>query len=144
MRVIKIEEKLNIPIEKVWNLFVDLDNYPKYFKYVHKIFHKGEMRLGSTWYDVASFIFPVIVKHKTTVFEKEKEIGFDVYVPISGYIKERVNFEKIEKNITKISGNISFDLGNPLFSFLFDGIFEKKMRESIGGAILKAKKDFEA
>jgi hypothetical protein len=140
MRRIEIKENLEIPTERLWSLFVDLDNYPKYFKYVHKIFHKGEMKLGSNWYDLASFIIPVIVKHTTTVFEKERKIGFDIKIPVRGYVKERVEFTKMGSK-TKINGTIVFDFGNPLFSFLFDGLFEKRMRESIQGAITKVNKE---
>lgn len=140
VRTIKIKEKLELPIDKSWELFTDLDNYPKYFKYVNKIFYKEKMRAGSVWYDFATFIVPIVVKHKTTVFEENKKLGFDVKIPVSGYIKERIEFEK-ENSTTKIHATIVYDFGNPLFSFLFDKLFEKRMRESINGAIIKFKRE---
>lgn len=143
MRTIKIKETLDLPIDKVWELFINLDNYPKYFKYTKKVFYKGEMKLGFEWYDFATFIFPLIVKHKTTVFEKQKNLGFDVYVPLKGYVKERVSF-KNKGNSTGINASIVFDFGNPVFSFLFDNIFEKRMRESVNGALIKFRNEFSA
>ena len=95
MRTAKFNEKLDLPIDEAWALFTNLENYPKYFKYINKIFHKGEMRLGSNWYDFTTFIIPIVVKHKTTVFEKEKSLGFDIYIPLKGYVKERINLSLI-------------------------------------------------
>jgi uncharacterized membrane protein len=136
MRTIEIKETLQLPVDKAWKLFVQLENYPKYFKYVNRIFYKEKMSLGSNWYDFATFIIPVIVKHKTTVFEKNQKLGFDVHIPIKGYVRERINFEK-KGNATGIYATIVFDFGNPLFSLLFDDIFEKRMKESISGALKK-------
>lgn len=143
MRTIKINEKLDLPIDKVWELFINHENYPKYFKYINKVFYKEEMRLGSHWHDFATFIVPIVVKHKITVFEKEKKLGFDVYIPIKGYIRERVIFRKYG-NSTEIEASITFHFGNKLFTFLFDEIFENRMRESISGAIIKFRKEHQA
>lgn len=140
MKKIEIQETLDFPLSKTWELFINLDNYPKYFKYTKRVFYKGQMKLGFEWYDFATFVFPLIVKHKTTVFEKEKTLGFDVYVPLKGYIKERVSFEE-KNNATEIKASVVFDFGNPVFSFLFDNIFEKRMRESINGALTKFKRE---
>lgn len=139
MRTIEINETLDLPLSKTWNLFTDLKNYPKYFKYVNKVFYNGEVKAGLIWYDFATFILPIVVKHKITVFEKEKSLGFDVYTPFGGYIKERINFDG-KNNSTRISGSLIFDFGNPLFSFLFDNLFEKRMRNSISGALARVKK----
>lgn len=140
MKKIEIQETLDLPVDKVWELFINLDNYPKYFKYTKRVFYKGQMKLGFEWYDFANFVFPLIVKHKTTVFEKEKSLGFDVYIPLKGYIKERVNFEE-KNNATEIKASVVFDFGNPVFSFLFDNIFENRMKESINGALTKFKRE---
>lgn len=139
MRTIVINQTLDLPLSKIWNLFTDLKNYPKYFKYVNKVFYKGEVKKGLVWYDFATFVFPLIVKHKITIFEKEKNLGFDVYIPFGGYIRERINFES-KNNLTRISGSLIFDFGNPLFSFLFDDIFEKRLRESISQALIRVKR----
>ena len=138
MKRIIINEILNVPLDRTWELFTDLDNYPKYFKYVHKIFHKGEMKSGSTWYDFATFVAPLIVKHKTVVFEKVKALGFDVYIPLNGYVRERINLLKKDKS-TIVSGYIEFDFGNPIFKRLFDNLFETRMRESIKKALTKVR-----
>ncbi len=141
MRVIKITEKLDVPVDKAWLLFADLKNYPRYFKYVNKIYSKEEMNLHSEWYDFATFIVPVIVKHKVTVFEKEKQLGFDVNIPLTGYVKERMSFKE-NGGVTYIEATIEFNLGHKSFNFPFEEIFEKRMRESISGAIAKFKKEF--
>lgn len=140
MKKIEIQEILDLPIDKVWELFINLDNYPKYFKYTKRVFYKGQMKLGFEWYDFATFVFPAIVKHKTTVFDKEKTLGFDVYIPLKGYIKERISFEN-KGNATGIKASVVFDFGNPVFSFLFDNIFENRMKESINGALTKFKRE---
>ncbi len=140
MKEIIIKEKFDYPLDKVWEMFVDLENFPKYFKYVNKVFYNEKMSLGSVWYDFASFVVPIIVKHKTTVFEKEKTLGFEVYIPFRGFVKERVNFTQ-KGDSTEIDGNLVFDFGNPIFSFLFDKLFEKRMKESIDGAISKFKRE---
>jgi ribosome-associated toxin RatA of RatAB toxin-antitoxin module len=136
MRKIKIDEIIKIPIEKVWEPFEDLDKYPKYFKYVNKIFHKEKQKLGTVWYDFATYVVPIIVKHETTVFEKEKAIGFDINTFYGVCVKERLTLEKNGQS-TKITGFVEYDLGNPIFRRLFDNLFEKRMKESIQGAIKK-------
>jgi uncharacterized membrane protein len=141
MRVITITEKLDVPVEKAWMLFADLKNYPRYFKYVNRIYSKDEMNLHSEWYDFATFIVPVIVKHKVTVFEKEKQLGFDVDIPLTGYVKERMSFTE-NGGVTHIEATIEFHFGNKHFRLPIEEIFEKRMRESISGAIAKFKKEF--
>lgn len=141
MKKIEFKETLNLPLDKTWELFVNLDNYPKYFKYTNKIFYKGEMKLGFKWYDFATFIFPLIVKHEVTIFEKHKNLEFKVYIPLKGVVKERTSF-KDNGNTTYINAVVEYDFGNPVFSFLFDNLFEKRMKESINGALSKFKKEF--
>ncbi len=137
MRSIKINEDINLSTSKVWQLFTELKNYPKYFKYVNKVFYKGEMKLGSNWYDFATFVAPVIVKHKTIVFEAEKSLGFDISLPLGGYVKERINFQSLD-NKTKLKGSLEFDFS--VFKFL-EPLFEKRMKESISGALEKLQEE---
>jgi ribosome-associated toxin RatA of RatAB toxin-antitoxin module len=145
MRFIKNEITLNMPVQKVWNLLSDVRSYPKYFKYVNKVTCKDkEIKLDTEWYDFATFILPVWVKHTVTVFEREKSLGFDVKMLSSGFIRERFLFMRIENgNATKINMDICFDFRNPILSFLLDGHFEKRLTESVSKAILKLKKELE-
>lgn len=140
MRKFEINETLNSNPSKIWEYLTNLDNYPKYFKHTEKVFYKGEMKLGSEWYEFATFVFPLIVKHKTTVFDKEKALGFDVYIPLKGYVRERLILEKKGES-TVIKASIEFDFGNPVFVFLFENIFEKRLKEAINGALTKFKKE---
>jgi uncharacterized membrane protein len=142
MKTIKIIEKLDLPVEKLWELFTDLDNYPKYFKYVKTIYKLEEMSLNSEWYDFATFIVPIVVKHKTTVFEKNKQLGFDVNLPFGGFVRERITFNE-NKGSTTVEGILEYDFANPIFKG-YEDKFEKRMRESIDGAVLKFKKELDA
>jgi uncharacterized membrane protein len=144
MTCIKNEVTINAPVKKIWDIFSNVRNFPKYFKYVNKVFYKGDVKLGAVWHDLTTFIFLLYVKHTVTVFEKEKILGFDVKIFTGGFIKERVLFEKInEEKATKVKISVCFDFNNSILSFLFDKYFEKRMTESISKAIVKAKEELE-
>jgi ribosome-associated toxin RatA of RatAB toxin-antitoxin module len=134
---------LNIPVKRIWEIFSDVRNYPKYFKHVKIVQCKDkEIKLGTVWHDFATFVVPARVKHIVTVLEKEKSLGFDVKIFKSGFIKERVLFTEIGK-ITMVEININFDFNNRLLSFLFNSRLKRRLSESIEKAILKAKKELE-
>jgi uncharacterized membrane protein len=140
MRTIKFEESIDLPVSKVWPLFVDPRNYPKYFKFVHAVFYKGEMKLGYRWFDLATVVyFPALVLHQVTKFEKEKMLEFYCPLPLIGGIKETVDFEEKDKK-TYIKGLITYSYG-PIFGPMFNKIFEKRFSEMIYGAIDKFKKN---
>lgn len=142
MKRMTIEATVDLPPQKVWELFTRPENYVKYFKYIKKVIYRGEMKKGSIWFDIATVVyFPALTMHRVTVFEKEKEIGFDVPLPFIGKIIERVKFIKSgEKTIVKAT--IDYDYG-PIFGFLFNSMFERRFREMIEDGIDKAKKDLE-
>jgi hypothetical protein len=140
MKTIKFEESIDLPIKKVWPLFVNPTNYPKYFKFVQAVFYKNKMKLGYIWFDLATVVyFPALVLHKVTKFEEGKSLEFYCPLPFIGGIRETVDFtEKNGKTIVK--GLITYSYG-PIFGPLFNKIFEKRFSEMINGAIVKFKKE---
>ncbi|MGA2911569.1 MAG: SRPBCC family protein [Candidatus Levyibacteriota bacterium] len=140
MKQINIEATVDLPVEKVWQLFINPENYPKYFKFVHAVFYKGEMKLGYRWFDLATVVyFPALVLHQVTKFEKEKTLEFYCPLPLIGGIRETVDFEEKDKK-TYIKGLITYSYG-PIFGPMFNKIFEKRFSEMIYGAIDKFKKN---
>jgi carbon monoxide dehydrogenase subunit G len=138
----KIEATVDLPPQKVWEMFINPQSYTKYFKYIKKVFYKGKMKKGYVWFDLATVVyFPFLVLHKVTVFEEGKVLEFKAPFPFIGQIIERVEFSKHDRG-TLVKANIEYDYG-PIFGFLFNNMFERRFREMIEEGIAKAKKDFE-
>jgi ribosome-associated toxin RatA of RatAB toxin-antitoxin module len=143
MKSIKREAVLNTPVKKIWEIFSDVRNYPKYFKHVKIVRCKDKkIKLGTVWHDFATFVVPAFVKHTVTILEKEKSLGFDVKIFKSGFVKERVLFTEIGK-ATKVEISIDFDFNNRFLSLLFNSRLKIRLSESIEKAFLKAKEKLE-
>ena len=140
MKSIKIQTTINLPAEKVWQLFIDPKNYVKYFKYINGVFYKGKMKKGYIWFDLATVVyFPALVLHKVTEFEENKRIQFYVPLPLIGKIVETVDLQE-KNNKTYVKAIISYEYGS-IFGPIFNNIFEKRMRKSISGALIKLNKE---
>ncbi len=139
MKSINIETTVDLPVEKVWQLFVDPKNYVKYFKYIKGVFYKGKMKKGYIWFDLATVVyFPALVLHKVTEFEENKRIQFYVPLPLIGKIVETVDLQE-KNNKTFVKAIISYEYG-PIFGPIFNNIFEKRFTEMINDAIEEFKK----
>ena len=138
MKQIIIETEVDLPKEKVWNLLTNLQNYPKYFKYIKRVFYVGELKKGSNWLDLATVVyFPALVLHRVTQFEKEKRLEF--YVPLLiGKIVETIDLSE-RNNKTYVKAVVVYDYG-PIFGPIFNKIFEKRFTEMINEGIESFKK----
>lgn len=142
MKHIKIETNINLPKNEVWKMFVNPKSYVKYFKYIHGVYYKGEMKLGFRWFDLATVVyFPAIVMHVVTKFEKEKTLEFVCPFPFIGKIIERVDLEE-KQGKTFIKAEISYDYG-PILGLLFNKVFEERFTFMLNDGIKRAKADLE-
>lgn len=142
MNHVIFETTVDLPVKKVWELFTDPESYPKYFKYIKKVFYKNKMKKGFIWFDLATVVYiPAIVMHKVVAFEEEKRIEFYVPLPMIGKIIETIELSPKDKK-TYVKAKVSYDYG-PFFGMLFNKIFERRFKEMIEEGIIKAKRDLE-
>lgn len=140
MKNLVFDIHVDLSKEKVWQLFVNPKSYSKYFKYIKKVFYKGEMKLGFIWFDLATVVyFPAIVMHKVTKFEKEKTLQFYVPLPLVGGIRETVDIRE-EGSKTHVKAIIEYEFG-PIFGPIFNNIFEKRFTEMIKEGIEKFERE---
>ena len=57
MRRIQLAAELNLPVSAVWELFADIENYPRYVKFMRSVELKGKPGLGTIWYDWTTILF---------------------------------------------------------------------------------------
>jgi hypothetical protein len=137
----KVDEKLNIPVSFFWSLIANPANYPKYMKFVTKVEIDGKLAVGKAWHDWTNIlVVPVRVKHVVSKLEKNKELGYDVAFPLGGKMLQRVRMEGNRKE-TNVSGEMMFDLGNPVFNFTVGSMLKWRFEDMLKTAIERIKKE---
>lgn len=141
MRTAKVEAELNLSEEELWQLFIDISNYPKYIKFVQKTELKSEKLIpGAIWYDWTTILFvPMKIKHIVVSVKPRSEIGFDVTLIFGGIMQQRFSFSG-DSNRTLIKGQISFDLKNNFMSKILGGFLQKRLQEMLEGSLENFKK----
>lgn len=143
MHEVIVESEIDLPVAKVWQLLTDPDYYPRYVKFVKKIYGPKEFRVGTEWKDLTTILWvPGKVLHRVAVLDKFKALGFDVPMPfpLGGEMIQRVYFtEKGTK--TKFNASIKFKFNNKLMDILVTPILKKRLKEMMMYTVEKAQKD---
>jgi ribosome-associated toxin RatA of RatAB toxin-antitoxin module len=138
---IKVDEKLNIPASSFWVLIANPACYPQYMKFVTKVEIGGKLEVGKAWHDWTNIlVVPMRVKHVVSKLEKNRELGYDVAFPLGGKMLQRVRMEGNGEE-TKVSGEMMFDLGNPVFNFIIGPILKWRFEDMLKTAINRIKKE---
>ena len=126
MLQVHYETEIHAPVEEVWKLFCDIQNYTKHIAYVQKVVDAEEFKEGVLWYDITTVLWvPLKVYHRITTIGKNY-LRFD----LSGFgIKEEVEEIRVEAgkgNKTHVTMDITFDLGS-IFNFLLGKLVQKRL-----------------
>ncbi len=136
MRTASVEADLNLSKDKLWELFTNISNYPKYIKFVQKTELKGnELVPGAIWYDWTTILFvPMKIKHIVVLVKSQSEIGFDVPMVFGSLMQQRFSFFG-DSNKTMVKGKISFDFKNGLLDKILGPILQKRLQEMLEGSL---------
>jgi len=141
MRRIQLAAELNLPVSAVWELFADIENYPRYVKFMRSVELKGKPGLGTIWYDWTTILFlPMKIRHQVVKFEKEEEIAFEVSSPLGGMMWQVFRMAGDQKK-AKVEGEISFDLGNFLLDFFLGFFLKLRLNDMLRSTLSKIRKE---
>ena len=142
MRNLKIETKINKPIDFVWSVLADVENYPKYVKHIYRAKAHGPLVEGSTWSDWTTILFlPLKITHTTSELVEPRRLHFTFPTPFEGQVNQLFTLRQ-EGRATNVRFEISIDLGNKLVDFLLGSILEQRWRSMISAAVANLGKEF--
>lgn len=131
MRKVSVSGSSKLSSQDLWSLITDLDKYPKHVKFVKKINYNNPLSLGSKFSDLTTIVYiPLKITHTVDVFEKGKKLGFFVKMPVSGFMKQRIDInDKSSERVLSLA--IEFDFQNKIFDFLAGKFLEKRVKEML-------------
>lgn len=121
--------------ERLWQMFSDVKNYPKYIKYCHKAGLIGQFQVGSTWYDWSTVVFvPLKVNHRIVKVSPNRELLFNIDLPFFVSLDQRFILES--KGVgTEVNIEITIDFKNKLMEILLGSLIAYRNRKMIEGTI---------
>lgn len=139
MREISVNELFPASVETMWNLFSDIEHYPKYVHFVKSVEIVKGIKEGGMWYDISTIMFlPWRYDHYITKFEKNKEIEFTVYLTTGGKIVQNFSFKQNGEQ-ARIVGYVTIDLGWKILDFFLGSFLEQRMQMMVNGTIKNAR-----
>jgi ribosome-associated toxin RatA of RatAB toxin-antitoxin module len=127
--------KVKCDIETLYNILLDLDNYPEIVPHIKKIIYKDRNAKPLKAHIVLEYLF-VKMEYDCDIFFHHED--FSIEVIGYGYSFEHINgywfLEKISDNETKISYKINFKLKSKVQQKIAEKIFDfygDKLRDKI-------------
>jgi uncharacterized protein YndB with AHSA1/START domain len=137
-RRVVIERDLRTAIDVVWDKVTDLDEYPRYFKYIARV-EKTEMKVGETWRDWTNIVFlPMKIEHTVTRLIPHAQLDFTFSTPFGGAVAETISFTDLAPG-TQLHVEIDIDLR--IWDFLFGRLLARRLAEMINGALDKLERE---
>lgn len=136
-RNVEVGGEFDLDSSQLWNLVENVDNYPKYIKFVMYAKLDGSFEAGSKWVDLSTIIiFPIPVIHEILeVVDLEKAV-YLIKFPFGGSIIQTVSIKSNTKGAEfKISNVIN--MGNKFADLLLGKFIEKRTREMLEDSLVK-------
>jgi ribosome-associated toxin RatA of RatAB toxin-antitoxin module len=141
MRQILLEPVFPTSKETLWQLFSEVENYPKYIKYCQKAWLAGEFREGSVWCDRSTVMFlPLKIVHKIVVLKPQEEIAFSIPLLGGGEIRQGFRLQEVEDG-TKVEVKVNINFQNKLLDVLLGRLVESRNRGMMVSTIENFKKE---
>lgn len=135
MRQIMFEPIFTAPVDRLWEMFSEVSNYPRYIKYCQKAELVGEFKVGSTWSDWSTVVWiPLKIIHKIEKVKPQKEIVYRIDLPFGGNIRQHFDLQDLGKG-TKVVVRIEIGFENQLMDLLVGGLVEQRNRKMIAATI---------
>lgn len=131
--------RVNLNPQELWSMLTNIEQYPKYIKYMQSSRLHGKFDVGNHWTDISTVMFyPMNVKHEIINIKEGREVAFLIKLPLGGKIVQKGVIEDRGKYISlKLEATI--DLGHPLVDLLVGSILQKRTKKMFKGS-LKNKK----
>lgn len=135
MRTLIYDPIFTVSKVSLWEIFTQVENYPKYIKYCQKAELIGDFKVGSIWSDWSTVVWlPLKINHEIIKIEPEKELFFQIKLPLGGKIEQRFLFYDQDRK-TKLDIEITIDIPNKVLDFLFGRALEYRNRQMIEATI---------
>ncbi len=119
---------LNRSRSDTWKLVTDVENYPKYIKFLSRVHLDEPFKLGSHWSDWTTILYlPLHINHINTKLEPEKIFEYNFKVGLRGSITQRFEIIKGD-NPTEVKFTLVLDFPNRLAAFFVLPILERRWK----------------
>ena len=135
MKQVVLTTDLEVPAAKLWQEFSQIENYPRYVKFMSHAEVLGPFQVGTTWVDTTNIlIFPQRINHEITEVLENKKICFSVELPLKGEMRQSFLLEE-RGGGTKVTARIDFDLKNPIVSLLLDSFLQRRLEDMLASTL---------
>lgn len=140
MRKLSFELTTSAPLEKIWSVISDINNYHKYIKYCYYSHLVGDFKEGSTWYDFSTVAFiPLRINHKIIKIIPYKKIVYLIKTPIVE-IWQTILIE--ESKNTRLKLEVTIDFPNRLIGKILGTFLYVRNRQMLEKTMQNYKKSF--
>lgn len=141
MKKASLTVTVDLTPNELWDIFHEVKEYPRFVPFMTKAEIHNPLRLGTIWYDITTILFyPVRVRHTVDIYDPLKEIGFFCELPFDGKMYQRFSLEKVDKDTTKVTGEITFHLGDPVVTLLLGPFLKARLQAMLFGMFQSAQK----
>lgn len=127
MRRVNLETRADKSPDAIWSMLINIHDYPKYVKFVHKVESPPDLRIGDDWFDLSTIVFlPLNIKHTVTEMEPKRKLAFLVPLIFGGKMKQSFLLTQVNRG-TDVRVEIAFDLGNPVFNQIIGPLLERRL-----------------
>ncbi len=117
---------LNRSRKEAWKLVTDVENFPKYIKFLSGVKLQEPFKLGSHWSDWTTILYvPIHINHVNTKLEEEKVFEYKFGVGLGGTVLQRFEIIKGD-NPTEVKFSLVLDFPNRLARFFVLPILESR------------------
>lgn len=142
MRKMETTFNLDIPVTKVWELFSDVNNYPRYVYFVKKIKASLPLTVGSRWEDTSTvFFLPLKFNHEMVSIKEKEEFSFKVFIP-NGQMVQSYNFSGDSEKSTVLV-QIDFGFNNRLIDKLIGPFWQMRLEKMLNKTISQLGKNLQ-
>lgn len=127
--------RVKLTPQELWTMLTNIEQYPKYIKYMQSSRLHGKFDIGNHWTDISTVMFyPMNVKHEIINIKEGREVVFLIKLPLGGRIVQKGIIEDRGKYISlKLEATI--DLGHRLIDLTLGPILEKRMSKMFRGSL---------
>lgn len=142
MRKLAFEYQTKEPINKIWSLLSNVNNYHLHIKYCLRSGLIGNFQEGASWYDWSTVVYvPLKINHKIIKIVPHKKIEYKIELPI-GDIWQTLSISTGKQ--TKVRLQIVIDFPNRFVNQTIGSLVYYRNRKMLEGTIENFKKSFSA
>ncbi len=135
MRKLTFEPIFNTSLEKVWQLFTEIHNYPRYIEFCQTAELVGPFAPGSHWKDHSTVVYlPMDIVHEIVTVEPAKKLEYRINLPGGGELWQRFHFSEVAGQ-TQLKVEIDINFTNKLMDFFLGPLVQRRNQTMINQTI---------